>query len=198
MTKSCTVIAGPNGSGKSSIHTVLDLPGRFINADIIARTLNPENPESAALEAGREVLAELDNAIAAGETFVYETTLSSNQSLRLLRELKAADYRAHLIFVMLSSVDLNVVRVAQRVAEGGHNIEEAVIRRRYLSSLRNLEIAVDIVDELVIYENSSWEGPLLLLKLQGRNLIYSFDGDTSVFQPDLATLLSRLVRGGNG
>ena len=77
----CTILAGPNGSGKSTVYRELDVPGPFINADVLARKLNPLNPEQAAIAAGRLVLAELDRAIRANEDFVYETTLSSHQSI---------------------------------------------------------------------------------------------------------------------
>jgi predicted ABC-type ATPase len=140
----CTILGGPNGSGKSTIYDTLDLPGRFINADIIARGINPAQPEAASMTAGRQTLAELDRTIAAGESFVYETTLSSQQSIDLMRTAKSADFDVGLVFVMLRSADMHVGRVATRVARGGHHIPEDTIRRRYETALKRLPDAIRI------------------------------------------------------
>jgi predicted ABC-type ATPase len=108
----CAIIAGPNGAGKSSIFKRVSLPGQFINADDVARQLNPEK---ASLEAGRTVTKTLDAVLTAGADFSYETTLSSHQSLRVIRRAKGSGYRILLIFVALYSATLHVKRVRQRV-----------------------------------------------------------------------------------
>ena len=118
----CTIIGGPNGSGKSTIYDRLVLPGRLLNADVVARRINPDRPEAASIAAGRHVLTELARAVRTRETFVYETTLSSHQSIELMRAARRADYEVGLVFVVLNSAALNVERVAERVARGGHDI----------------------------------------------------------------------------
>jgi len=48
------------------------------------------------------------------------------------------------------------------VREGGHNIPEPVIRRRFASGLRNLEnLYKPLVDEWALYDNSGSE-PILI------------------------------------
>jgi predicted ABC-type ATPase len=74
---SCVILVGPNGAGKSTIYKTLTLPGMFVNADNVARELDPVRPEAASLRAGRMVVEKLAALIAAQESFVYETTLSS-------------------------------------------------------------------------------------------------------------------------
>lgn len=93
----CTILGGPNGSGKSSIFHELNPPGRFINADVIARQISPVHPESVSLAAGKQVLRELRQVIKDQQDFVYETTLSSHQSIELIRQTLDADYEVGLV-----------------------------------------------------------------------------------------------------
>lgn len=62
------------------------------------------------------------------------------------------------MFFWLPSPEQAIERVALRVKEGGHNIPEDVIRRRYKNGLANLlEIYLPICDCWSIYDNSSTE-----------------------------------------
>ena len=71
------VVAGPNGSGKSTLTAGGALgAGRIIDPDAIARRIDPERPEAAAVAAGREAIRQQSDAIAARESFTVETTLS--------------------------------------------------------------------------------------------------------------------------
>ena len=163
----CAVLAGPNGAGKSSLFASLAFPGRFINADDIARELNPLDPESASLQAGRLVVKSIDEVLVRNEDFTYETTLSSHQSLNLLKRAREAGYRTLLIFVALNSADMHVARVAQRVKVGGHHIPEPIIRRRYDLAFDNLAKAVPFCEVVSIYDNSSPAGYRNLLTVEG-------------------------------
>lgn len=137
-----TIIGGPNGSGKSTIYDRLALPGKFVNADNIACGLSPGKPEAASFLAGRQTIAEIARAMEARESFAYETTLSSQQSIELMRVAGVGGYEVGLVFVCLKNADLNVQRVAERIARGGHDIPEDVIRRRYKTALRRLPDAI--------------------------------------------------------
>jgi predicted ABC-type ATPase len=60
-----------------------------------------------------------------------------------------------LIFLSLPTADLAVARVAARVAQGGHDVAENVIRRRFRSGLRNFEkVYRPLVDNWLLYDNS--------------------------------------------
>ena len=177
----CTIIGGPNGSGKSSIYDRLGTTGRFLNTDVVARSMNPDHPAAASLSAGRYILTELDRAIERRETFVYETTLSSNQSIELMRRAKQVGYEVGLVFVALDSADLNVKRVANRVARGGHDIPEDVIRRRYETALRRLPGAIRIADGSMIFDNSPSSGPLLLIQIRAGDVEVNNLDDTNAF-----------------
>ncbi len=139
--KKIIIIAGPNGAGKTTFaRDFLPLEAktlRFINADLIAAGLAPFNPETAAIKAARLMLEEIDECVRAGESFAFETTLSGIGYLRKIKLWQQLGYQVKLWFLSLPSADAAVSRVAARVAQGGHNIPEPVIRRRFKSGLEN-------------------------------------------------------------
>jgi predicted ABC-type ATPase len=142
----------------------LHLPGRFINADMAAREIDPVNPRRVSFAAGQRVLLDLDEAIQKRLDFVYETTLSSHQAIALIQRAVDESYEVGLVFVALRDADLHVARVAQRVAEGGHDIPEAVIRRRYYGSMARLAGALRLVHGATIFDNSALR-PIMLARI---------------------------------
>lgn len=160
------IIAGPNGAGKTTFAREF-LPNEagcpvFVNADLIAAGLAPFAPESAAVRAGRLMLEELRRHFDARLSFAFETTLSGLGYLRHIREWQRAGYRVKLIFLQLDSAEEAIARVAQRVRQGGHNIPEAVIRRRFDAGRANLErLYAPLVDAWALYDNAG-PAPLLL------------------------------------
>lgn len=160
------IIAGPNGAGKTTFAREF-LPNEagcpvFVNADLIAAGLAPFAPETAALQAGRLMLSELSRHFVARESFAFETTLSGRGYLRLIEQWRAAGYRVKLIFLKLDSADEALARVAQRVKQGGHNIPEPVIRRRFDAGLKNFEtLYSDRVDAWALYDNAGPHPQLL-------------------------------------
>ena len=153
------IIAGPNGAGKTTfarefLPREADCPD-FINVDLIAAGLSPFDPNRAALRAGRLMLQEIHRRVNAGESFAFETTLAGRNYARLIPYWRAAGYHVKLIFLCLPTADLAVARVAARAAQGGYNVPEDVIRRRFDAGLRNLEgLYRRLVNTWVVYENS--------------------------------------------
>ncbi len=160
------IIAGPNGAGKTTFAREF-LPNEaacpvFVNADLIAAGLAPFAPESAAVQAGRLMLTELERHFQARQSFAFETTLSGRGYLRHIARWQAAGYRIELIFLRLASADEAVARVAQRVKQGGHDIPEAVIRRRFEAGLDNFSrYYAPVANAWALYDNSR-EVPQLL------------------------------------
>ena len=160
------IIAGPNGAGKTTFAREF-LPNEaecpvFINADLIAAGLAPFSPESAAVRAGRVMLREIQHHFRAGESFAFETTLSGRGYLRHIRQWQDAGYRVKLIFLRLNSPEEAMARVAQRVRQGGHDIPEAALRRRFAAGLINFErLYGPLVDAWALYDNSG-SSPVLL------------------------------------
>lgn len=167
MKPTCTIIAGPNGSGKSSIYQKLSPPGRFINADEIALSLDANLPsEIRRVKAGRATISLISEMISTMQSFVFETTLSSSHSIDTMRIARLAGFHVALVYVVLHDPEQNVERVRFRVATGGHDIPADDIIRRYEKSLRNLPRAVALCDEGVLIDNSE-RVPIFLAEFQG-------------------------------
>jgi predicted ABC-type ATPase len=163
-----TIIAGSNGSGKStltrSIQESLDIP--LIDPDAEARKIRPEEPELASVAAGKQAIKLARNYVNNNQSFAVETTLSGNTYLKMMREAKQKGWQINLIYIGIDNVEVNIDRVAQRVAEGGHNVPIEDIRRRYKRSLENLPIALQLVDNASIYDNSTPDGHQNLLTIE--------------------------------
>lgn len=164
--KKILIIAGPNGAGKTAFAREF-LPNEagcpdFVNADLIAAGLSPFLPDAAAMKAGRLMLEQIHGHVRRGKSFAFETTLSGRAYARLIPQWQRDGYVVKLFFLKLHSSDLAVARVRQRVSEGGHDVPEPVIRRRFDSGSRNFEqIYVSLVDKWTLYDNSG-DKPVLL------------------------------------
>jgi len=164
--KKIVIIAGPNGAGKTTFAREFlpfeaDCPD-FINVDLIAAGLSPFFPDRAAFRAGRLVLHEIRWRVSEGKSFAFETTLSGLSYAKLIPEWRSLGYHVKLIFLILPSADLATARVASRAAQGGHNVPEFIVRRRFDSGLRNFHnLYRAIVNSWVLYDNSG-SAPRLL------------------------------------
>ena len=143
------VFAGPNGSGKTTITRMAKVVGEYINADDIKRTTLCSDLEAAikAEELREKMIAEQKN-------FTFETVLSTERNLLLLRKAKEKGYFVRGIYVLTSNVNINVARVSARVALGGHGVPENKIRSRYTKALNLIPDLVEICDILHIYDNT--------------------------------------------
>ena len=148
-----------NGAGKTTFalkYLPLVAPGTaFVNADLIAAGLSPLAPEQKLVAASRLFLQQIEQHVADGRNFAFETTLSGRGYLRLVRRLRSAGWRVELIYLALPDVTLSRLRVAERVAHGGHSIGEADIVRRFPRSLQNLlGVYGSVVDHTRCFLNS--------------------------------------------
>lgn len=161
-------VAGPNGAGKTSRAAPIlrDLFGvtEYVNADAIAQGLSAFSPATVAFESGRIMLRRLLKLCEARATFAFETTLSGRAHAGWIRREQAQrGYEFHLMFVWLRSPELAVQRVRQRVREGGHDIAEEVIRRRYAAGARNFfELYGPLANSWGVYDNSVYNDPRLI------------------------------------
>ena len=175
------IIAGCNGAGKTTASfTILpEVLGckEFINADEIAKGLSPFQPESVAVQAGRIMLARMDELLQKGETFAFETTLATKSYKQKIEWAQANGYEVTLLFFWLDSPNMAKKRVAQRVAEGGHSIPSQTIERRYHNGISNLfAIYIDMVDICYIFDNSEGERTPIAKKYKGgKEIIYNID-----------------------
>lgn len=153
------IVAGPNGAGKTTFAREYLLKEAycpdFINVDLIAAGLSPFDPNRAAIRAGRLMLSEIERRIRAGESFAFETTLSGHVYAQLILRWRSADYRVKLVFLGLPNPEIGISRIKGRVAQGGHDVASAVVRRRFESGLRNFRnVYMHLVDRWEWYDNS--------------------------------------------
>ena len=159
------IIAGANGAGKSTLAPYLlrDTIGilEYVNADTIAAGLSAFAPENSAFEAGKVMLARLNELARQKKDFAFETTLAGRFYAGWLKKQQLEGYQFHLIFLYLRTAELAVERVKSRIRLGGHSIPEAVINRRYKKGLQNFfQLYQPIADSWRFYETS--EIPILI------------------------------------
>ena len=169
------IIAGPNGAGKTTASFTL-LPDvlhctNFVNADEIARGLSPFAPETVAIQAGRIMLQRIEELLPQRVDFAIETTLATRSYVQLVRRAQALGYKVHLIFFFLENEEQAIQRVAQRVSNGGHNIPEEDIRRRFKRGIYNLNhLYMPICDSVLVYNNVKTPTQLVARKENEREL----------------------------
>lgn len=137
----------------------------FINADKIAEELTGKPGTTADINAGRILLDRLAEMLAEREDFAFETTLATRSLASNVREWREEGYQVHLVFLWLPGEDLAVQRVEGRVRDGGHDVPESTIRRRFVKGKENLfRLYMPIVDTWRLYDNSREADPELIAK----------------------------------
>jgi len=163
--KRIVIIAGPNGAGKTTFARELlpdDLGVKaFVNADLIAAGLEPFQPARAAFRAGRLMLSEITMHVASDRNFAFETTLSGRSYASKIPQWQRVGYWVTLIFLMLDDVDTALLRVAERVRQGGHDVPPDIVRRRFEAGWGNFNtLYKPLVDAWALYDNSG-DAPVL-------------------------------------
>jgi len=155
-----TVLAGVNGAGKSSIGgSALRARGlEWHNPDEFSRLMHEQYPDRPQDEINSRVwyegLRRLKSAIQDNTHFAFETTLGGSTITNTLLDAIAAGVKVSIWYCGLGSPALHIERVAARVARGGHDIPEMLIRSRYKTSMRNLCRLVSGLYQLAVYDNS--------------------------------------------
>ena len=180
-----TVFAGPNGSGKSSLIRQVEFEGRenLLEPDAIARRINAELPKQAGISAGREVLLRSAQYLRAAESFAIETTLAGNWTTDTIRTAIERSFFTRLFYICLDNPERSIQRVRERVSQGGHDVPDADVRRRYARSLSNARQLVPIVHQALVFDNSGAE-PLPVFEMRMGQLL-----DTADVIPTWAVML---------
>ena len=175
------VLSGVNGAGKSSIgESEFRNEGLSVfNPDTIAQQIRDLHPDISltvanahAWQIGKSLL---EQAIAGGQDYRFETTLGGRTIAQLLEKAARSGHRLQVWFCGLASADLHISRVRSRVAHGGHDIPVEKIRERWTRSRENLIRLFPLIDHLRVYDNSQEADPVagqqpqpvLLLEMQG-------------------------------
>jgi predicted ABC-type ATPase len=183
------LIAGPNGAGKTTFAREF-LPEyvrcrEFLNADLLAAGLSPFNPDTVAIRAGRLLLARIKELSERGIDFGFETTLAGKTYAGMLERMKSQRYAIHLFYLWLPNVEMAITRVAHRVGQGGHDIPEPVIRRRFVLGIHNLfELYRPLLDSWTLFDNSGLTPDIIASEK---------DGVLDVVQPDILQVILREV-----
>jgi predicted ABC-type ATPase len=187
------IIAGANGSGKSTAYerASVDAPTGsvwFINPDALAKRIAdhehlPLTPD-ANLESVRRIERWLHASVDAHQTVGVETVLATAKYQRLVERAHEQGFRVRLIYVFLKSADLNIARVRDRVAKGGHDVPEESVRTRRVRSFGQLSWFFDQADEAEIFDNSG---------AAPRRVVSKADGDIVVFSRLIPELLAALA-----
>ena len=135
------VFAGPNGSGKSTFTELLKPPMDYINADEIKKSLKCSDLEAAQI-AEKQRESHLENL----EEFCFETVLSTDRNLRLLKRAKEKGYFIRCFYMITCNSKINVLRVRTRVEKGGHDVPEEKIISRYDRALRLIKELIEVCD----------------------------------------------------
>jgi len=152
------VIAGANGSGKTtfaksfaSIHNM-----HFINADEIAKRLDPKHITKHQVKAGRIFFQELKKCLVGSSSFIIETTLSGKYLVKYIKQAQQNGFEVEMIYLFLERPESNISRVDHRVLNGGHYVpKNDIIRRFYRSKEMFMYVYKDLVDKWIIYYNSN-------------------------------------------
>jgi len=174
------VLAGPNGAGKTTFANSF-LPTfaecrEFLNADLIAAGLAPFAPETQSVRASELLLRRMEELTAKGLSFSFETTLAARSYQSSIGHWRSLGYQVFLVYLWLPSVELAIQRVAKRVREGGHDIPETVIRRRYSRGLRNLlDLYLPIVSTVWVFDGSTFPPTRVIEIVDGGEQVFDYN-----------------------
>jgi len=197
-----TIIAGPNGAGKSTHSNEL-----LIDFGIEAFDFNKEfyaiwsqfsfDPyiEQGAFDRAQKLFADRRTAaIQKKQNFAFETNYHSKEIFSVLDVFRSGRYHIELIFISLESPDMAIERVKDRVAKGGHSVDETTIRKRFENGLSLLDESVLQFDLVSIYlsKHKDMEG-VGILEPQ-RNKAISFSPIPSALISQLPKVNEFLVR----
>ena len=155
----CYIIAGPNGAGKTTF-ALRYLPQiadcrNFVNADFLAYGLSPLNSLSVQFEAGRLFLREIYANISKRIDFAFETTLAGRSQINLVKKLREDNWQIILFFLWIPNATFSRNRIRERVRQGGHDIPDETIIRRYSRVMYNfIKIYLPLCDKIICYDNS--------------------------------------------
>ncbi len=150
------MLVGGNGSGKTTFYSKFLQPYgiHFINADLIAKELAPLRPEMVSYEAAQIAKQIRLDFLHEKISFCFETVFSHSSKLEFVQQARTIGYEIIMVFIHLDDVQLNIARITQCVAEGGHHVPEDKVASCLRRLVKNVKAATPSVDRLVVLDNS--------------------------------------------
>ena len=186
------IISGCNGSGKTTASYTL-LPDlldcrEFVNSDEFAKSLSPFDPGAASVTASRYMLMKINYLLDRRADFCVETTLATRSLMKIVEQAHGLGYEVTALYFWLSSPELAIQRVHDRVAAGGHSIPDHVVRRRYVMGLQYFfDTYIPVIDRWVLADNS--RSPFTVVAEGSKQVMYIKDNEKfhliwSIAHPD--------------
>jgi predicted ABC-type ATPase len=159
--KQLWVLAGGNGAGKSTFYQLALAPKgmKLINADTIAKAIQPGHPESVSYEAAGIAEKIRIALLHQGASFCFETVFSHPSKIDFIAKAKSLGYEVILVYIHLATLQLNEARVHQRVSEGGHRVPAEKIHSRIPRTIEHIAAVLPLVDEARLLDNSLRDDP---------------------------------------
>ncbi|SER18016.1 Predicted ABC-type ATPase [Nitrosomonas sp. Nm51] len=159
--KQLWLLAGGNGAGKTTFYRLqlesFGIP--FVNADILAKQLHPDQPEQHSYEAAKITETIRLHLLQDGRTFCFETVFSHPSKIDFVANAKAMEYEIALVFIHLGQLQLNFARIAQRMSEGGHTVPDDKVKARIPRVLQLVKQVLPLCDHVSILDNSRADSP---------------------------------------
>jgi predicted ABC-type ATPase len=160
-TKQLWMLVGGNGAGKSTFyHQVLQPLGMpFINADLIAKEVFPDDPEGHSYEAAKIAETMRLDQLQTGHSFCFETVFSHPSKIDFMAHAKTLGYQLIMVVIHVELIALNIARISQRVADGGHNVPVDKVVARIPRMLDHVRLAIPLCDQVRVLDNSRLDTP---------------------------------------
>ena len=134
------LIAGLGGTGKTS------LIGALKGLNLISSNIVDDEPDKISM-----IQYCLENNL----TFTQETTLAGHRVEKTIRQARQQGYDIVMFYVGLNSVEESILRIANRVRKGGHDIPEDYVKLRYQNRIESLKRVLPLCDEVIFYDNEN-------------------------------------------
>ncbi len=161
VSKQLWILSGGNGAGKTTFYNLFLAPRgiKLVNADIIARAINPENPETVSYDAAHVAERIRQKLLEQGVSFCFETVFSHVSKIDFVANARGRGYEIILVYIHLATAELNEARVFQRVTEGGHQVPPDKIRSRIPRTMKHIATVLPLVSEAHLLDNSCRSDP---------------------------------------
>ncbi len=185
--KQLWMLVGGNGAGKSTFYKKFLEPRGipFVNADILAKKMFPDDPEANSYEAAKYAEKIRQQLLTDGINFCFETVFSHPSKIDFVAKAKALGYEIILVAIHVEHASLNKARIAQRVEEGGHSVPEQKVEERIPRALQNIRKVLVLCDQVRILDNSRFDNPFIQVARLQNNSVSQYASPLPVWASEL-------------